>query len=171
MVRYCSPEIGHCLEPHWWPRLRDEKLLVFDACMRSRAARVRSDSIPISEVSVTVDLDDDMLRLAPFTLTMARGNLMAEIAIDWRRRPAVTHYDIRRGAKPTAQLLGGFGGAEAGTTGTIKGRIKLTGAVNALHDSLGSSCGRIAFVVPKIMGKSTKTDGGKPKCKKFLGIS
>lgn len=129
--------------------LRAEGLRVFDADLRYRAGRVRSDSIPISDVSVTVDLDDGMLKLAPLTLTMARGKLTSDIAIDWRSRPAVTRYDIRLGATPMAQLLGGFGVAEAGTTGTIKGRIQLTGTGDALHDSLGSAAGRIAFIIPK----------------------
>ena len=129
--------------------LRAEGLRVFDADVRYRAGRLRSESIPISDVSVTVDLDDGMLKLAPLTLTMARGKLTSDIAINWRRRPAVTKYDIRLAATPMAQLLAGFGVAEAGTTGTIKGRIELTGTGDALHDSLGTSSGRIAFVIPK----------------------
>lgn len=129
--------------------LRAEGLRVFDADVRYRAGRLRSEAIPISDISVTVDLDDGMLNLAPLDLTMARGKVTSEIAIDWRRRPAVTKYDIRLGATPMAQLLGGFGVAEAGTNGTVKGRIQLTGTGDALHDSLGTSSGRIAFVIPK----------------------
>lgn len=129
--------------------LRAEGLRVFDADVRYRAGRLRSDSIPISDLSVTVDLDNGLLNLTPITLTMARGKLTSDIAIDWRSRPAVTKYDIRLGATPMAQLLGGFGVAEAGTTGTIKGRIQMTGTGDALHDSLGSASGRIAFVIPQ----------------------
>jgi hypothetical protein len=129
--------------------LRAEGLRVFDADVRYRAGRLRSESIPISDISVTVDLDDGMLNLSPLNLTMARGKVTSDIAIDWRRRPAVTKYDIRLGATPMAQLLSGFGVAEAGTNGTIKGRIQLTGTGDALHDSLGTSAGRIAFVIPK----------------------
>lgn len=129
--------------------LRAEGLRAFDADVRYRAGRLRSDSIPISDIFVTVDLDDGMLKLSPLNLTMARGKVSSDIAIDWRRRPAVTRYDIRLGSTPMAQLLSGFGVAEAGTTGTVKGRIELTGTGDALHDSLASSSGRIAFVIPK----------------------
>lgn len=129
--------------------LRAEGLRVFDADVRYTAARLRSDSIPISDISVTVDLDDGMLKLSPLVLTMARGKLESDIAIDWRRRPARTQYDIRLASTPMAQLLSGFGVAEAGTTGTVKGRIQLTGDGDALHDSLGSASGRMAFVIPK----------------------
>ncbi|ESZ86111.1 MAG: AsmA protein [Blastomonas sp. CACIA14H2] len=129
--------------------LRAEGLRAFDADVRYTAARLRSDSIPLSDLSVTVDLDDGLLELSPLTLTMARGKLVSDIAIDWRRRPAVTRYDIRLAPTPMAQLLKGFGVAEAGTNGTVKGRIQLTGTGDALHDSLASSSGRIAFVIPR----------------------
>jgi AsmA family protein len=129
--------------------LRAEGLRAFDADVRYTAARLRSDSIPLSDLSVTVDLDDGLLELSPLELTMARGKLISDIAIDWRRRPAVTRYDIRLAPTPMAQLLKGFGVAEAGTNGTVKGRIQLTGTGDALHDSLASSSGRIAFVIPR----------------------
>lgn len=129
--------------------LRAEGLRAFDADVRYTAARLRSDSIPLSDLSVTVDLDDGLLELSPLELTMARGKLISDIAIDWRRRPAVTRYDIRLASTPMAQLLKGFGVAEAGTSGTVRGRIQLTGTGDALHDSLASSSGRIAFVIPR----------------------
>ena len=129
--------------------LRAEGLRAFDADVRYTAARLRSDSIPISDISVTVDLDDGLLKLSPLVMTMARGKLTSDIAIDWRRRPARTRYDIRLAATPMARLLSGFGVAEAGTTGTVKGRIQLTGDGDALHDSLATASGRMAFVIPK----------------------
>lgn len=129
--------------------LRAEGLRVFDADVRYTAARLRSDSIPISDISMTVDLDDGLLKLSPLVMTMARGKLSSDIGIDWRRRPARTTYDIRLAATPMAQLLAGFGVAEAGTSGTVKGRIQLTGDGDALHDSLATASGRMAFVIPK----------------------
>lgn len=129
--------------------LRAEGLRVFDADVRYTAARLRSDSIPISDISVTVDLDDGLLKLSPLVMTMARGKLASDITIDWRRRPARTQYDIRLASTPIAQLLSGFGVAEAGTTGTVKGRIQLIGDGDALHDSLATASGRMAFVIPK----------------------
>lgn len=129
--------------------LRAEGLRAFDADVRYTARRLRSDSIPISDISATLALDDGLVRLSPLKLTMARGTLTSDIDINWRRRPARTRYDIRLGATPMAQLLGGFGVAEAGTTGTIKGRIQLTGDGDALHQSLATASGRIAFVIPQ----------------------
>ena len=129
--------------------LRAEGLRVFDADVRYKAARLRSDSIPLSDLSVTVALNDGLLKLSPLALTMARGKLTSDINIDWRRTPARTQYDIRLSPTPMAQLLKGFGVAEAGTTGTVKGRIQLVGDGDALHDSLATASGRMAFVIPK----------------------
>lgn len=128
--------------------LRAEGLRAFDADVRYRVDRLRSDSVPVTDVAVTVKLDDGLLALSPFAFTMARGKIGSDINIDWRRRPARTRYDIRMGTTPLSQLLAGFGVAEAGTTGTVKGRIELVGTGDTLHDSLATSQGRIAFTIP-----------------------
>ena len=65
-----------------------------------------------------------------------------------RRRPTKASYDIRLASTPMGRLLAGFGVAEAGTTGTIKGRLQLVGSGDSLHQSLANSNGRIAFVMP-----------------------
>ena len=129
--------------------LRAEGLRAFDADVRYKVARLRSDSMPVTDVSLTVALDDGLLSLAPFGFTMARGTVTSDVRIDWRRRPARITYDFRLGATPMAQLLSGFGVAEAGTSGTVTGRVQLEGDGDTLHDSLATSRGRIAFVIPQ----------------------
>jgi hypothetical protein len=129
--------------------LRAEGLRAFDADVRYRVARLRSDSVPVTNVAVTVALHDGLLSLSPFGFTMARGTVASDVRIDWRRRPARTTYDFRLGVTPMAQLLGGFGVAEAGTNGTVRGRAQLEGDGDTLHDSLATSRGRIAFVLPQ----------------------
>jgi AsmA family protein len=127
--------------------LRAEGLRAFDADVRYRVARLRSDSVPVTDAAVTVALSDGLLTLSPFGFTMARGKVASDISIDWRRRPARVQYDVRLGSTPMAQLLAGFGVAEAGTSGTVKGRIELVGDGDTLHDSLATSRGRIAFII------------------------
>ncbi|KHL26521.1 AsmA family protein [Croceibacterium mercuriale] len=129
--------------------LRAEGLRAFDADVRYKVARLRSDSVPVTDVAITVALDDGLLNLSPFQFTMARGTVTSDVSFDWRRRPARVTYDFRLGATPMAQLLGGFGVAEAGTSGTVRGRLQLEGDGDTLHDSLATSRGRIAFVIPQ----------------------
>lgn len=129
-------------------KLNVEALRNFDAKVRYKVGTVRARSLPVSNVDLTLDLNDRLLKLSPLTFAMARGNVASDIVIDARRRPAVTDYDIRLSPTPMGRLLAGWGVEEAGTTGTVKARIKLTGTGDTVHDSLAASNGRIAIILP-----------------------
>jgi uncharacterized protein involved in outer membrane biogenesis len=120
----------------------------FDADLKWTIARVRSRNLPISDIDMTLDLERGRLALSPLTMAMARGNVAADVVFDTRQRPARDTYDIRLSPTPMGKLLAGYGIAEAGTTGTIKGRIQLEGRGDSIHDSLSTARGRIAFVMP-----------------------
>ncbi|MBP2514068.1 AsmA family protein [Sphingomonas sp. PvP018] len=125
-----------------------ETMKIFDADLKWTIGVVRSKNIPISNVDLTLDLERGRLALSPLTFAMARGNVASDAVFDTRSRPSAVSYDIRLAPTPMGRLLKGYGLAEAGTTGTIKGRIKLDGRGDSIHDSLASSRGRIAFVMP-----------------------
>ncbi len=129
-------------------KLNVEALRNFDARVRYKVGTVRARSLPVSNVDLTLDLNDRLLKLSPLTFAMARGNVASDIVIDARRRPAVTDYDIRLSPTPMGRLLAGWGVEEAGTTGTVKARVKLTGTGDTVQESLASSNGRIAIVLP-----------------------
>jgi len=128
--------------------LRIEALAAFDAGLRWHVDRVRSRKVPLSAIDFTLALDRSLIRLEPLTFTMARGRVAADVTIDARRRPARTTYDIRFLPTPLGRLLAGFGAIEAGTTGTVKGRVRLVGDGDSVRRSLASADGRIAFVLP-----------------------
>ncbi|MFN3435291.1 MAG: AsmA family protein [Sphingomonas sp.] len=121
----------------------------FDADLKWTIRQVRSRNLPISDVDLTLDLKRGRLALSPLTFAMARGNVASDVVFDTRVRPAAVSYDIRLAPTPLGRLLAGYGVAEAGTTGTVKGRIRLEGRGDSIHDSLSTARGRIAFVVPK----------------------
>jgi len=121
----------------------------FDADVTYRAAQLRSRAIPISNIALTLKLKDAVLTLSPLTMTMARGKVAADVTVDTRRRPALTDYDIRLAPTPMGVLLAGWGVEEAGTTGTVKARVKLVGRGDTVHDSLSTSNGRIAIILPQ----------------------
>ena len=125
-----------------------ESMKRFDADARWTIATVASKKLPMSNVDVTVSLKDALLKLSPFTFALARGNVSSDIILDARRSPTHASYDIRLAQTPMGRLLAGFGVAESGTSGTIKGRIKLEGDGDTLHDSLANARGRIAFIMP-----------------------
>ncbi|URW75610.1 AsmA family protein [Sphingomonas donggukensis] len=121
----------------------------FDAKVGWTIRTVRSKSVPISDVDLTLDLDRGRLALSPLTFAMARGNVASDLIFDTRQRPTAASYDIRLAPTPLSRLLAGWGVDEAGTSGTVKGRIELKGRGDTIHDTLASSRGRIAFILPK----------------------
>jgi uncharacterized protein involved in outer membrane biogenesis len=120
----------------------------FDADLKWTIGTVKSRNLPISNVDLTLDLERGRLALSPLTFAMARGNVSSDTIFDTRQRPSAVSYDIRVAPTPMSRLLAGYGVIEAGTTGTIKGRIELKGRGDTIHDSLSTAAGRIAFVMP-----------------------
>ncbi|WP_374942746.1 AsmA family protein [Sphingomonas sp.] len=121
----------------------------FDADLKWTVRQVRSKNLPISNIDMTLDLERGRLALSPLTFAMARGNVASDLVFDTRPRPSAVTYDIRLAPTPMGRLLAGYGLAESGTTGTIKGRIQLAGRGDTIHDSLSTSKGRIAFIMPQ----------------------
>ncbi len=130
-------------------RLQVEALSNFDADVRYSVRQVRAKSLPVSNIDLTLSLDNRLLKLSPLSFEMARGHVAADIAINARRKPVFTDYDVRLSPTPMGRLLAGFGVEESGTTGTIKARINMTGTGDTVHDSLASANGRIAVIMPK----------------------
>lgn len=121
----------------------------FDAALKWKIGQIRSRNVPVSDIDLTLALDHGKLSLSPMTFAMARGNVASDIIFDTRVRPAANSYDIRLAPTPLGRLLVGYGVAEAGTTGTVKGRIKLEGRGDTIHQSLSTASGRIAFIMPQ----------------------
>ncbi|WP_159869805.1 AsmA family protein [Novosphingobium sp. 9U] len=121
----------------------------FDAGLDWKIAVVRSRNVPVSNISLKLALERGRLALSPLTFTMARGDVASDFIFNTRQRPSAISYDIRLKSTPMGRLLAGYGVADSGTTGTIHGRIKLDGRGDTIHDSLASSSGRIAFVMPQ----------------------
>ncbi|WP_326523665.1 AsmA family protein [Sphingomonas sp.] len=126
-----------------------ESMQVFDAKVKWTIRDVRSRSVPISSVDLTLDLDRGRLELSPFSFAMARGNVASDLVFDTRQRPTAASYDIRLAPTPLGTLLAGWGVEQSGTSGMVKGRIRLEGRGDTIHETLASSAGRIAFVLPK----------------------
>ena len=129
--------------------LRVEALRNFDADVRYTVRDVRARSLPVSNIALTLKLDDRLLTLSPLSFEVARGHVQSDIVINARRSPVFTDYDIRLSPTPMGRLLAGFGVEESGTTGVLKARIKMTGSGNSVASSLANSNGRIAVIMPK----------------------
>jgi len=129
--------------------LRAEAISHFDADVRYRVTAVKQDYVPISKIDLTLGLDRSLLKLSPLTFEMAGGQLASDIVINARGKPVRTDYDIRLAPTPMGRLLGRWGVEQSGTTGTIKARVQLKGEGDSVRESLATSDGRIAVIIPK----------------------
>jgi uncharacterized protein involved in outer membrane biogenesis len=123
-------------------------LSVFDARVDYRAARIRMESAPISNLALKLDLERSLLKLSPLTFDVAGGHLTSDIAINARSKPVRTSYDIRLSPVRMGVLLAKFGAQDSGTTGRLKARVQLNGVGDSVRESLGNSNGRMAFIMP-----------------------
>ena len=129
--------------------LRADALKRFDANLRYRVTRVRAESFPISNVDLTLSLKRGLMEMKPLTFLLAGGKVASDISIDSRPAVVRTAYDIRLSPTRLGTLLARFGVEESGTTGTVSGRIQMVGHGDSLRQSLASSNGRIAFILPQ----------------------
>ncbi len=129
--------------------LRADALKGFDADLRYKVARVRAESFPVSNVDLTLSLKGGLMKMKPLTFLLAGGKVASDISIDLRPAVVRTAYDIRLSPTRLGTLLARFGVAESGTTGTVSGRIQMVGHGDSLRQSLASSNGRMAFVLPQ----------------------
>jgi uncharacterized protein involved in outer membrane biogenesis len=129
--------------------LRIEAIKRFDAQVKYRVQTIRAKNVPISNVALNLDLDDSILKLSPLTFDVAGGKLWSDISINARGAPVRTAYDIRLSPTPMGKLLARFGTDQSGTTGTVKARIQMTGVGDSVRESLASSNGRIAIIIPR----------------------
>jgi AsmA family protein len=129
--------------------LNADGLSRFDARIAYRAAAVRTGTIPLQNLQLTLGLDNRLLTLKPVRFDFAGGTLTGNIDLNARRTPVVTHYDVNLSPVRISELLSGFDIDGTGTKGVLKGRLNLTGYGNDVRESLGSANGRIAVILPQ----------------------
>lgn len=129
--------------------LATQALDAFDANIDYRAKAVQTGKLPFTNLRLKLGLDNQLLSLAPLAFDVAgTGRLIARIAINARTPAVRTDYDVRLTEIPLGKLLTGFKVEDAGTTASLRGRLKLQGVGDTVHKSLASATGRIALVVP-----------------------
>ena len=129
--------------------LRIDAIKRFDADLHYRIAKVRAESFPVSNIDLTLGLDNSLLTLKPVKADVAGGTITADIALNARQPVVKTDYDIRLSRTNLGKLLAHFGAEQSGTTGTVTGRLNMSGRGNSVRESLGHANGRIAFIMPQ----------------------
>ena len=128
--------------------LRIDAISAFDARVNYKVRDIKQPFIPVSNIVLGLNLDHKLLKLSPLNMDVAGGHLSSDISINARVPAVVTEYDIRLSPTPMGKLLKGFGVEESGTTGTLGARVKMKGTGDTVRDSLATSNGRIAVILP-----------------------
>jgi AsmA family protein len=117
-----------------------------DARVSYRAARVRSERLPLRGLAVDVNLDGGLLRLAPMTLTLTQGRIGGAVSINAREDTPRTDLDIRL---TDARLESIFRVRDQQPlTGALTGRAQLTGYGRSVRDAAANANGQITLVSP-----------------------
>jgi uncharacterized protein involved in outer membrane biogenesis len=130
--------------------LRAESIRNFDAHVDYKVEDIRQPFVPVSNIQMVFDLDHSLMKLSPLTMDVAdSGHLSSDISINARLPAVVTDYDIRLSPTPLNKLFRNSGVFNSGTTGTIKARVQMKGTGDTVRESLATSNGRIAVILPK----------------------
>ncbi|WP_428333266.1 AsmA family protein [Novosphingobium sp.] len=129
--------------------LRADALRQFDADVRYRVGNISTRNVPVSQIDVTLNLDHGKMTLKPASAILASGKLDGSFALDVRGDTVMTDYDLRLHPTPMGKLLYRFGVEEAGTSGTLSGRLALHGVGNSVRESLAHSNGRMVAIIPR----------------------
>lgn len=121
-----------------------------DARLKYRADSVEAPNTPLERVALDLELQNGVLSMKPLRLSVAGGDVLANIVVDASRSQVMTRYDIGLRRFRLERFLEAAGQAGRGT-GQINGRIRLEGMGDTLAKSLATSSGEIRIV----MGEGT----------------
>jgi len=128
--------------------LRSAELRQFDADVRYRVGVIANRNFPVEKIAVTLHLDHGVMALKPVSAVVATGRMDGAFTLDARGRQVLADYQVRLHPTPMGKLLARFGVEEAGTSGTISGRLALRGVGNSLRDNLAHANGRMVAIIP-----------------------
>ena len=117
-----------------------------DARVSFRAARVVSDSLPLRALSLDIILDNGLLSLDPLTIDLTRGRVGGAVAINARDETPRVDLDVRLSNARLESFL--RVGDQQPLTGSLVGRVQLSGSGASVRDAAANANGRISLVTP-----------------------
>jgi uncharacterized protein involved in outer membrane biogenesis len=107
---------------------------------------IRSENLPIDNLSTTVQMNDGVLSLAPLNFGVAGGKLATELKIDGRSNPAKAQMKISARGLKLKQLFPGVESMRA-SLGQVNGSAQLSAAGNSAAALLASSNGEVKALI------------------------
>ena len=128
-------------------KLQTDRLRGMDATLRYHADEIKAQTLPLKQVSLQLQLRNNVLRVDPFDLTLPEGKIAGTLVLDVRNSLPTEQVDARITHVQLAQFH------TKGTTkppleGTLVGRVKLHGEGDSVHAFASSADGTLSMVVP-----------------------
>jgi hypothetical protein len=130
-------------------RLQVERVRAIDADVHFRATSIEAGTVPFTEVSLHVRLDDSVLTLDPLRFDMAQGRIAGKVAIDARSQPAKVRADFRASDIQLAQFKGKTPSAAPPLDGILDARTVIQGTGDSVHEVMSDATGTFTVVVPQ----------------------
>lgn len=114
--------------------------------VKFRGEQVFAPNVPLSGVTLDLEIKDGVLRIKPLSVDVAGGKTIADIKIDANGEMIQTEYDIKLQNYELERFLTEAGLKDAGH-GKIFGRILLSGPGDTVQKSLANARGNIRLVM------------------------
>lgn len=123
-----------------------KRVRAVDAKLTFRGKQVDAGPLPFDDVTLKLDLQNSVLKLAPLSFGFAGGKLDYHATIDARRAEIPAVHDIRLRGAHLDKLLTKAGLENAGK-GRFDGRIELKSVGDSIAKAAASADGRAALVM------------------------
>jgi hypothetical protein len=142
-----SDTAAHLLFPT--ARLQVERVRAVDADVHFRATSIEAGTVPFTQVSLHLKLDDSVLTLEPLRFDMAQGRIAGNVHIDARSQPPKVRADFQAEDIQLAQFRGKGANAAPPIDGLLDARAVIEGTGDSVHQVMSDASGTFSVIVPQ----------------------
>jgi uncharacterized protein involved in outer membrane biogenesis len=129
-------------------RLQVARLRAVDADLRFRATSVEAGSVPITQLSLHVKLENGDLGLQPIRFDFAQGHITGDVAITSQENPPKVHAEVRAENIQLSQFKGKGADARPPMDGILDAHAVIDGTGDSVHELMSDADGRLTVIVP-----------------------
>lgn len=128
--------------------LQVDRIRAMDARVTYRADAINAPNLPLTKVSLTLDLKDGVLTGDPVSLSFSRGSVSGMARLDARGDTPRTDIDLRMTGARLEDWIPLRSGGKPAIEGPVVARARLTGHGNSVRKAAASVDGTLTFVAP-----------------------
>jgi AsmA family protein len=129
-------------------QLQVDRVRGMDADVHYTAGSVITPKVPLKQVSFHLVLERGVLTLDPLTFVLDRGKFAGTVKIDARKNIPESTVDMRIANVDLSQFKSAAMTSPP-LTGSLEGRMRLTGSGNSVHEFASSAQGAVSVIIPQ----------------------